>query len=59
MRNGIVHVEQIELLAQYYLVLFRGECQGIGEVIEERVPAHPGIDLMIEHPLGIASEPEG
>jgi hypothetical protein len=51
-------MKQVELLAQDYLVLLRGECQRIREVIEKRIPAHPGVDLMKEHPLGVASEPK-
>jgi len=58
MRDGVVHVEQLQPLSQDHLVLLRRQREGIGEMVEQRIPAHPGIDLMEEDALGVSPQPK-
>ena len=52
-------VQHLEPFPQDHLVLLRGERQGIGVVIEERIAAHPGFHLMEIDPLGVSPKPKG
>ena len=57
--NGVVHVQDVELLPQRHLVLLRRQRQRVGVVIEQRIPPHSGLDLVEVDPLGVAPQPEG
>jgi hypothetical protein len=57
-RYRVVYVEDVELLLHRHLVLLRGERQGVGKVLEQRIPAGDGIHLVEIHPLGVTPKPE-
>src|SRR5712691_7761489 len=56
--DRVVDVEQLEILGHHHLVLLGGERQRVGEMVEQRIAPHAGLDLMEEDPLGVAPQPE-
>src|SRR4029077_14756892 len=53
-----MYVQQLELLPERHLVLLRREGERVGVMVEQRIPAHPGLYLMEVHPLGVPAQAE-
>ena len=58
MRDGVVDVQEVDPFLQHDLVLLGRQRERVGEVVEQRIAAHPRLDLMEVDPLGVSVEAE-